>query len=182
VIYKAIKNADTFSMSLTNALLGILSREPLYGYDLKKRFESALGGEWSISYGQLYPALGRLESAGHVIRESEQGEKSNDRHLYRITSKGQAHFEAWLGEAPECQVRLKDDLSLRLSQFGHLESKQRKLVLKTYRAATIEKRAGLVASMPDYLDKWMKSIAQRGIAMCDAELTWIDGLIKSLDV
>jgi DNA-binding PadR family transcriptional regulator len=48
------------------AILGLLQEQELHGYELKKRLSDALGPFPSVSFGSLYPALARLESAGAV--------------------------------------------------------------------------------------------------------------------
>ena len=48
------------------AILGLLDREPLHGYELKKRLRALLGRTSAVSFGSLYPALGRLEKDGAV--------------------------------------------------------------------------------------------------------------------
>jgi DNA-binding PadR family transcriptional regulator len=48
------------------AVLGLLKEQPLHGYELKKRLGETLGFLWGVSYGSLYPALRRLETAGAI--------------------------------------------------------------------------------------------------------------------
>jgi DNA-binding PadR family transcriptional regulator len=48
------------------AILGLLKEQDLHGYELKKRLTEALGPVSSVSFGSLYPALGRLERTGSV--------------------------------------------------------------------------------------------------------------------
>jgi DNA-binding PadR family transcriptional regulator len=48
------------------AILGLLKEQELHGYVLKKRLVEALGPFSSVSFGSLYPALGRLQRAGAV--------------------------------------------------------------------------------------------------------------------
>jgi DNA-binding PadR family transcriptional regulator len=48
------------------AILGVLKEQELHGYELKKRLTDALGAFSSVSFGSLYPALARLETAGAV--------------------------------------------------------------------------------------------------------------------
>jgi len=48
------------------AILGLLKESELHGYELKKRLREILGPLSSVSFGSLYPALARLEAAGHV--------------------------------------------------------------------------------------------------------------------
>src|SRR5512132_1295813 len=48
------------------AVLGLLDEHDLHGYELRKRLGDLLGLRLAISFGSLYPALGRLEKAGLV--------------------------------------------------------------------------------------------------------------------
>lgn len=48
------------------AILGLLDEHDLHGYELRKRLGDLLGMRLAISFGSLYPALGRLERVGHV--------------------------------------------------------------------------------------------------------------------
>ena len=48
------------------AILGLLKEQDLHGYELKKRLGETLGVASGVSFGSLYPALGRLERAGAV--------------------------------------------------------------------------------------------------------------------
>lgn len=48
------------------ALLGLLGDGELHGYELKKRLDSVLPAWSSVSFGSLYPTLGRLERTGDV--------------------------------------------------------------------------------------------------------------------
>jgi len=48
------------------AVLGLLEENDLHGYELRKRLGDLFGLRLAISFGTLYPALGRLEKAGLV--------------------------------------------------------------------------------------------------------------------
>jgi DNA-binding PadR family transcriptional regulator len=48
------------------AILGLLEENDLHGYELRKRLGDLLGLRLAISFGSLYPALGRLEKASLV--------------------------------------------------------------------------------------------------------------------
>ena len=48
------------------AILGLLREHPMHGYDLRKRLRAEFGLLSSLSFGSLYPALGRLEADGAV--------------------------------------------------------------------------------------------------------------------
>jgi DNA-binding PadR family transcriptional regulator len=60
------------------AILGLLKEQELHGYELKKRLTEALGSFSSVSFGSLYPALARLETAG-AVKAVEANQPSDGR-------------------------------------------------------------------------------------------------------
>jgi DNA-binding PadR family transcriptional regulator len=54
------------------AILGLLEENDLHGYELRKRLADLLGVRIAVSFGSLYPALSRLERAGHVKAVTSQ--------------------------------------------------------------------------------------------------------------
>jgi DNA-binding PadR family transcriptional regulator len=93
-------------------ILGLLCTEPMSGYELKGTIERTVGHFWSESYGQLYPALEKLETAGLVT--SEQAPSGGRRRkIYSITSAGRAHLSAWLAEPPQASP-MRNELLLKV--------------------------------------------------------------------
>lgn len=86
-------------MSLPYALLGLLARSPMHGYELKAAFEAELASLWTLNYGQLYPALDKLETDGLVHKERIMQDDRPDKKVYSITSAGRAELERWLAES-----------------------------------------------------------------------------------
>ena len=62
------------------AVLGLLHDSDLHGYELKKRLADLLGPWSSVSFGSLYPALGRLERQGllSATTSPDSVERSDD--------------------------------------------------------------------------------------------------------
>lgn len=54
------------------AILGLLDENELHGYELRKRLGQLPGTRLAVSFGSLYPALNRLEKAGHVKAVSDR--------------------------------------------------------------------------------------------------------------
>jgi DNA-binding PadR family transcriptional regulator len=48
------------------AILGLLREQDLHGYELRRRISDLAGLKPAVSFGALYPALGRLEGAAAV--------------------------------------------------------------------------------------------------------------------
>src|SRR3989442_13387821 len=85
------------------AILGVLSRRPMSGYDVKKLIDRSIAHFWSESYGQIYPILNRLAAEGLAERRRERQRRKPDRHGYSLTSKGPAELLRWLALPPPLQ-------------------------------------------------------------------------------
>lgn len=71
-------------------VLGLLAREPMYGWQLA----DALGGAGLIaSIGTLYPLLGRLRDHGWVATFDRPSESGPVRRYYRLTDAGVEQLE-----------------------------------------------------------------------------------------
>ena len=99
------------------AILGMLSLEPMSGYDMKKRFDNSISHFWNENYGHIYPVLKRLEIDGLVTKRTEITEGKPARHIYTITEKGKQDLSEWL-LLPAERPTLRIELLLKLF-FGH---------------------------------------------------------------
>lgn len=95
------------------AVLGLLSIEPMSGYDMKSYISESIGFFWQESYGQLYPALKKLHREGSVKREVEKHKGKPDRHVYSLTMKGREKLRSWLKRETEPQ-NLRIEMLLKL--------------------------------------------------------------------
>src|SRR3954465_15307456 len=80
------------AMSVKHALLTLLDRGPMHGYQLRAEFEASTGATWALNIGQVYSTLARLERDGFVT-PVEGGEESQRR--YAITEAGHAEVASW---------------------------------------------------------------------------------------
>ena len=99
--------------SSSKALLGLLTIEPMSGYDLGQNVRASVGHIWSESYGQIYPNLKRLAAAGLVSSKTEKHKSKPDRQIYSITPKGRAHLVEWLCTPPQPEIP-RNEMLLKL--------------------------------------------------------------------
>jgi DNA-binding PadR family transcriptional regulator len=80
-------------------VLAMLAKEPSQGYQLRARLDDALGplGE-ALNAGQIYVVLGRLENAGLVSLDGNNGTRGRERKVYALTALGQERVRDWLAE------------------------------------------------------------------------------------
>ena len=76
------------SSSSSEVLLGLLTIEPMSGYDLGQLIRISVGHFWRESYGQIYPNLKKLAAEGLVTAKTERQKGKPDRRIYSITNKG----------------------------------------------------------------------------------------------
>jgi PadR family transcriptional regulator AphA len=95
------------------ALLGLLSWQPMSGYDIKKVYEFSLGNFWSESYGQIYPILRQLQDEGFVDKTTERDEGRPERHVYQITPAGSSALLEWLAQ-PSDPLKVKVEILLKV--------------------------------------------------------------------
>lgn len=76
-------------------ILGMVLKDDLTGYDIKKYIENGIGIFYKASFGSLYPALKKLTEKGCLIMyERPQG--GRQKNYYKITDEGQKIFMDWL--------------------------------------------------------------------------------------
>ena len=72
-----------------NAVLALLSEQPLNGYQVMQELAQRSRGFWRPSPGSVYPALQQLEDEGLVRAEEKEG-----RRVFQLTDAGRAYVEA----------------------------------------------------------------------------------------
>ena len=98
--------------TLGYAILGLLSREDLSGYDLTQRMAGRVGYFWSARHSQIYPELARLEESGHVTHSVVEQTERPDKKVYKITARGLEDLEEWVIRPPVPRP-VRDELTLK---------------------------------------------------------------------
>ena len=99
--------------SSTQALLGLLTIEPMSGYDLGRLVRASIGHIWSESYGQIYPNLKKLLAQRLVECKTEKHKGRPDRRIYSITPKGREQLQQWLAIPPQPEIP-RNEMLLKL--------------------------------------------------------------------
>jgi DNA-binding PadR family transcriptional regulator len=98
--------------ALGYAILGLLSREPLTGYDVAGRMRARVSFFWEARHGQIYPELARLEEGGLVSHRLIEQRERPDKKVYEITPAGLGALKNWLTEPPALRAA-RDELVLK---------------------------------------------------------------------
>jgi len=165
------------------ALLGLLSQNPLHGYELRKRLTAIYGPFRALSFSVLYPQLRRMLENG-LIQESvvnPAGRSRRSRIVYHLAPKGEERFakltdtvspDTWEDEGFEVRFAFFGPTS-RPNRVRILEGRHRRLREKAEILRNdLEKRDG---GMDKYLDEWRR----HSLESAEREIAWLEDMIKT---
>lgn len=98
------------------AILELLAREPMTGYDITRRMNAPIGYMWSTSHPQVYGELAALESTGRVRSTVVPGRGPRDTKRYQITATGKRALKDWV-DSPLRRLPVRNELMLRVRAF-----------------------------------------------------------------
>ena len=84
--------------TLSYAMLGLLAREPLSGYEIAQRMKEPIGFFWHAGHSQIYPELARMEQDGLVTHQIVEQHDRPDKKVYTITEAGREALRRWVAE------------------------------------------------------------------------------------
>lgn len=97
------------------AVLQILSRGAVYGYELGQELEKTSDGVLTLGHGTLYPLLYNLEAKGLIQAEWQEAASGRERRYYSLTGEGEKQLavrrEEWKQLARAMQLVLDFQLS-----------------------------------------------------------------------
>ena len=130
------------------AVLGLLHRTPMHGYELRKQLTNVLGLFRALSYGSLYPCLHELLAAGLIAEEHDETgpagparlngtarPRSGRRSLkvYRLTADGKERLQDLLGQGGPAAWE-DDGFGVHFAFFGQTRADVRLRILEGRRS------------------------------------------------
>jgi len=159
-------------MSSSYALLGILDKQPSYGYDLKRIYDRYFGSEKPLAFAQVYSTLARLQGHGEIVSTAIEKDGGPERKRYAITQSGKDDLAAWLvrpeGLSPKSQsilfTKVVTAILVDKSPNDYLDA-QRRVHLQRMRELTKMRREENLAQALQ---------ADLALFHLEADLRWID--------
>lgn len=100
--------------TLKYAILGLINRKPLTGYDITKEFNSGLVNFWYAKHSQIYPELKKLTDEGLISFETIIHGEKLEKKLYTITDSGKKALQKWLKKDDPLEITPKDIFRLKI--------------------------------------------------------------------
>ena len=186
------------------AVLGLLKEGSLHGYEIKKRLRDVTGTRSAVSFGSLYPALGRLERDGAVaavagersivapdtpMTGSFDGEAAAFRASRRVATRGPRNKKVY-GITPVGEARLAqliadpadDERSFPVKvAFCRFTDPATRLGLLERRRAALVERLGeaerTIRARGDRLDRYRRSLLEHDTEATERDIAWLDRLL-----
>ena len=132
-------------------ILGMISREPRSGYEIKALVDDTTRFFWAASYGQIYPELKRLSEAG-LVEGSDAPRGERKRTVYAVTADGEDELKDWLRRPPQT-VEMREEGLLKLFFAGVLPPEQAGQTLRSMREYRRDIATRLHAMLPSAEEK-----------------------------
>jgi PadR family transcriptional regulator AphA len=167
------------AISIRQFILGLLARQPMSGYDIKRFFKSLSWLIDSPSFGSLYPALHALLEGGLVTVEIIPQQDKPPRKIYSITGTGEETLQEWMGQPAESGVSLKAFL-MRLILVSNLSQDDLVAHLERRRTQVARHLRQTAEAMGNEADLGERLALDYGVAVANAELAWLNSALSRL--
>lgn len=124
-------------MSLPHLILGLLSEQPMSGYDLDKAMQQGIAYFWTTDRSQIYRTLQKLKKKGWVRDERVAQMDVPDKKVYHVTETGQAELHRWLSTPmPTSEAPVREGWLGQLFFANHVDLVDTLRVVDAYIAET----------------------------------------------
>ena len=154
------------------ALLGLLSRQPSYGYDLKHSYDRYFGTGKALAFGQVYSTLARMVRDELIRALGGETGSGPDRKKYEITSAGQVKVHEWLFTPDVPSESLQSNLFAKTVIALLLDDDADRL-LDVQRSEHMTRMRELTRLKKD-ADLMQVLMCDHGLFHIEADLRWID--------
>jgi DNA-binding PadR family transcriptional regulator len=190
------------SAVLELALLGLLHRTPMHGYELRKQLSALLGTFRALSFGSLYPCLKELLAEGLIAEEQEDNADDGSaaaapgnaapgkakprasrrsRIVYRLTTEGKERLQDMLSEGGPAAWE-DDGFGVHFAFFGMTRADVRLRILEGRRSRLEERMEAIRAAFTrtrERVDSYTLELHRHGLESVEREVRWLNELIAS---
>ncbi len=180
------------------AVLGLLHRAPMHGYQLSQQLNMLLGTFRALSYGTLYPCLNKLYSEGLIAKEDDEpaadagqaarqvpatraGRAGRAKVVYRLTAEGKERLHDLLAESGPAAWE-DDGFGVHFAFFGQTRADIRLRILEGRRSRLEDRMEGVRAAFArtrERVDSYTLELQRHGLESVEREVRWLNELIAS---
>lgn len=171
--------------TLKYAILGLINRHDMTGYDITKEFNAELANFWNAKHSQIYPELKKLVDEGLIFFDVVVTGDVLEKKLYSITEKGKLELQRWLLKDEPLEPTPKDKFRLKMYFCDEMPIDKMASLLESQLGKRTLKHKFLVERLKEYkeipaagTDRFGDYIILEGAVM--RESTYIEWLTKTL--
>jgi DNA-binding PadR family transcriptional regulator len=163
-------------MPLHHAVLALLVDGPSHGYELKGRFEEAIGPQWGgLNVGHLYQILDRMVRDGYVTKSLVSQTDRPDKTRYTLSPEGLREFQGWATSAWVRTSGFRDELFLKLFGAARLGPETLAAFVATQSQTYLSELGGLTRQRREHsTDPMVALLIDAAIAHTKADLELLD--------
>ena len=135
---------------LKYAMLGLLNRHTMTGYDIAKEFNYELAEFWHAKHSQIYTELKKLHEEGLVTYDIEISGDILEKKQYTITAAGRVDLLQWLHRDELIGKTAKDVFRVRMYFSNFLDLASRIKLLESQKMQHIKRINGLKKTFEKY--------------------------------
>src|ERR1700677_4642692 len=172
------------------AVLGLLHRTPMHGYELSKQLNVVLGTFRALSYGTLYPCLNKLYAEGLIAKEADSaaatarataktGRAGRSKIVYRLTAEGKERLQDLLAASGPGEWE-DDEFGVHFAFFGQTRADIRLRILEGRRSRLEERMEAIRAAFTrtrERVDSYTLELQRHGLESVERDVRWLNELI-----
>jgi DNA-binding PadR family transcriptional regulator len=150
----------------------LLSREPSYGYDLKRSYDRLFCAQKPLAFGQVYSSLARMIRDELIRASGTEAGGGPDRKKYEITTAGKDRVRQWLFTPDVPAETMRGELFAKTLIALLLDDDADRL-LDVQRAECMARMCELIRIKED-ANQLQILMCDHGLFHIEADLRWID--------
>lgn len=165
------------------ALLGLLQKCAMSGYDLRKEVEKSVGYFWAPAKTQIYATLPKLVEAGYATHEKVVQDARPDKTIYSLTDAGSEALRDWVENAPLDAGQGRNLILLKVYFGAAADTEALLQQLRERRSDAEQLRAELeeLDAIPGATDDTFQTLTRRwGLEYAEALIRWTEEAEREL--
>ncbi len=163
------------------AILGLLTQQPMHGYDIDGQFDKGLRRVCHVNISQIYAYLKTMEERGWVESETIYQKSNPPKRVFHVTDKGREEMAAWLREPVVADRQIRDELLTKI-YFSWLHNPEGLLDLIDGQIAILEKSMADLAARHAGSSNFLGQIlSEAGRRHGQADREWLDWLRQQVE-
>lgn len=160
--------------------MGLLSRGPQHGYDLKRHHDELLPAARPMAFGQVYAALGRLAGKGLVVETASERAGGPERTVYELTGAGRAEVDTWAAEPDGPAEHVANPLATKVAVALLVGGEgAARVFLRRQRAAHLARMRELTRARREAKGDLHRVLAaDYALSHLDADIRWMEDALE----